>query len=97
VQNCGHDGRRNGGQPRQNSKEERHHAVRFQIVVIVEHLSFPSPAGTNFPVLESVAFPSRKQFPDLMIDMYVRGPFAKMTGLPDNLTETPHTYAGRGH
>jgi AraC-like DNA-binding protein len=28
--------------------------------------------------------------------IYVNWPFAKMTGLPDKLTETPHTYAGRG-
>jgi AraC-like DNA-binding protein len=31
-----------------------------------------------------------------MVDMYVNGPFAKMTVMPDNLTETPHTYAGGG-
>jgi hypothetical protein len=32
-----------------------------------------------------------------MIAIYGMCPFAKMTGLPDKLTETPHTYAGRDH
>ena len=31
-----------------------------------------------------------------MIPIYGKGPFAKMTALPDNLTETPHLTAGRG-
>ena len=31
-----------------------------------------------------------------MGSFYVKGRFAKMTGLPDKLTETPHTYASRG-
>jgi len=31
-----------------------------------------------------------------MVSSYAREPFAKMTALPDNLIETPHTYAGRG-
>src|SRR3954452_24590958 len=31
-----------------------------------------------------------------MITTYVKGPFAKMTALPDNLTETPHLNPGRG-
>lgn len=31
-----------------------------------------------------------------MIGTYARLLFAKMTTLPDNLTQTPHTYAGRG-
>jgi hypothetical protein len=34
--------------------------------------------------------------PVLVIAIYVRGWFAKMTGLPDKLTKTPHTYAGGG-
>jgi hypothetical protein len=32
-----------------------------------------------------------------MIWDYVKARFAKMTGVPDNLIETPHTYAARGH
>jgi hypothetical protein len=32
----------------------------------------------------------------LMTLMYVKSAFAKMTGLPDKLIETPHTYAVRG-
>ena len=30
-----------------------------------------------------------------MARLYVTSAFAKMTGMPDNLTETPHTYAQR--
>ena len=33
---------------------------------------------------------------DLMDEVYVKARFAKMTALPDNLTETPHSYAGTG-
>jgi hypothetical protein len=32
-----------------------------------------------------------------MFAIYGIGTFAKMTGLPDNLTETPHTYVGRDY
>jgi hypothetical protein len=39
----------------------------------------------------------RKGSPELMIRNYDIQPVAGMTGLPDNLTETPHTYAARGH
>jgi hypothetical protein len=31
-----------------------------------------------------------------MISFYVKRRFAKMTALPDNLTETPHLHAGQG-
>jgi len=33
----------------------------------------------------------------LMTLIYAKRAFAKMTGLPDKLIETPHTYACRGH
>jgi len=33
----------------------------------------------------------------LMALIYTKQAFAKMTGLPDKLIETPHTYACRGH
>jgi hypothetical protein len=31
-----------------------------------------------------------------MASLYLNRPFAKIAGLPDNLIETPHTYAQRG-
>ena len=52
--------------------------------------------GASSPVLRSSACPVQESFPDLMIRFYAKGRFAKMTALPDKLTETPHLPAARG-
>jgi hypothetical protein len=59
-------------------------------------LIFPSFNLASDPVLGIVAFPSSRSLPDLMIGVYRERRFAKMTALPDNLTETPHSHAGHG-
>jgi hypothetical protein len=38
-------------------------------------------------------FPSSRSRPELMFRVYRERPIAKMTGLPDNLTETPQLHA----
>ena len=48
---------------------------------------------TSASVLGIVAFRVQESLPDLMICFYVKGWFAKMTALPDNLTETPESVA----
>lgn len=48
---------------------------------------------TSYPVLESGPFHGSESLPDLMVGFYVNRRFAKMTALPDNLTETPESVA----
>jgi hypothetical protein len=52
---------------------------------------------TSSPDRKSNAFTRSGIVRDLMPTVYVTGAFAKMTALPDNLTETPHRNAQRGH
>ena len=42
--------------------------------------------------MRSLDFSTLESLPDLMMCFYVKGGFAKMTGLPDNLIETPHLH-----
>jgi hypothetical protein len=49
--------------------------------------------GASCPISGSAASGSAKITPRLMVSFYVKAEFAKMTALPDNLTETPESFA----
>jgi hypothetical protein len=87
--NCGDSGK--------DREEQRNRARLPHNIVEIEHFTFPfASLGTSSSVRGSNAFPRSGIVPDLMQRVYVRGAFAKMTALPDNLTETPHRNAQRG-
>jgi hypothetical protein len=82
--------------PAKNAKTRA--ATRCDSILLRESIisRSPSPIGTSIPVLGSSACPGPNTGPNLMQRMYVSRAFGKMTRVPDNLIETPHTYAARG-
>jgi len=49
-------------------------------------------SGRVLPISKALFALEPRIAADLMIRVYVKARFAKMTAVPDNLTETPHPY-----
>jgi hypothetical protein len=97
MQNCGQDGRGNDREARDEREEHGQNLSRLQVAFIAEHLMLPF--NNRMRVLrspETVLAPVEELPSDLMGANYVSSGFAKMSGVPDKLTETPHTYSRGG-
>jgi hypothetical protein len=95
LQNCRCNGRRDGRNCSNKGEEDRSGTLRTQPIMRFQHLWFLSKSRDEFFHLGKQICPSAESLPDLMTGIYVKRRFAKMTALPDNLTETPHLNAGR--
>jgi hypothetical protein len=94
VDNCGRDGSRDCGNSRKYREEQNHRSSGTQIPFNASHFNFPwLVLRTRKVVFESTAFESLRRSLTRWLLLYSEARFAKMTGLPDNLTETPHSYA----
>ena len=81
-----------------NAKKIAATRCELRLACEFEHLSFLSKLPARvLPSLEAMPPQVSESLSDLMVEVYVKERFAKMTALPDNLTETPHSYAGTGH
>jgi len=92
------NGRRNGRNTGKQCEEHRRNATVPQLVLEVDHLSFSFIKQARMLASSEAVLPKPCEFlATLMALIYTKQAFAKMTGLPDKLIETPHTYACRGH
>jgi hypothetical protein len=97
VDNCRQNRGRNRRDTGNKSEEGHHELATVHVFVEAGHLQSPSNSRHkrgHFRKAVLSEFMNRRS--SAMGSFYVKCRFAKMTGLPDKLTETPHTYASRG-